>query len=122
MKKILTILIAAFIGGSALAQDAPAKARVESSAKFNAGKSKGTYEFLIPSATADEVKKTSAYYTQYFTVDFDDKTKTAKIKMVKTDEQAKHVIVRFLVANQVKEVSMDGKDYSPEEFFKQHIL
>lgn len=105
-----------------MAQDAPKKAKVESAAKFEAGKSSGTYEFQLPaSATAESVKKNSSYYTQYFTVNFDDKTKNAKVKMVQTDEKAKHVIVRFLVANGVTEVTMDGKDYHVEDFYQQHI-
>lgn len=123
MKKVLTIVLAAFLGGSALAQDAPAKAKVESAAKFNAAKGKGTYVFELPAgATAESVKKTASYYTQYFTVNFDEKTKKAELNMVQTDEKAKHVIVRFLVSNNVQAVTMDGKDYTPEEFFKEHIV
>ncbi len=122
MKKFLTIVLAAFLGGTAFAQQAPAKAKVESAEKFAAAKSKGTYEFQLPeSVTAESVKKTSAYYTQYFTVNFDEKTKKAKLTMVQTDDKAKHVIVRFLVSNNVKEITMDGKDYSVDDFHYKFI-
>ena len=122
MKKFLTIVLAVFLGGTAFAQEAPAKAKVESAEKFAADKRNGKFEFQLPeTATAENVKKTAAYYTQYFTVNFDQKTKKAKLTMLQTDEKSKHVIVRFLVSNDVKEVTMDGKDYKTEEFFQQYI-
>lgn len=139
MKKFLTILSVALLSGTAVAQAteknvqlqaaaapaAPAqdsKAKIENAEKFAANKAKGLYEFQLPAGTtAESVKKTSSYYTQYFTVNYDAKTRNAKLSLLQTDEKAKHVIVRFLVSNNVKEITMGGKDYTTEEFFKEHI-
>jgi hypothetical protein len=122
MKKILTLVLIAFLGGTVSAQDTPTKAKIENAEKFAAGKEKGNYVFQLPgSITAEQVTKAASYYTQYFTVNFDAKSNSAKITMLKNDDVSKHVIVRFLVSVGVKEISMSGKDYDVETFFQDYI-
>jgi hypothetical protein len=122
MKKILTLVLIAFLGGTVSAQDTPTKAKIENAEKFAAGKEKGNYVFQLPgSITAEQVTKAASYYTQYFTVNFDAKSNSAKITMLKNDDVSKHVIVRFLVSVGVKEISMTGKDYDVETFFQDYI-
>jgi hypothetical protein len=111
-----------FLGGAVSAQDNPTKAKIENAEKFAAGKEKGNYVFQLPgSITAEQVTKAASYYTQYFTVNFDAKSNSAKITMLKNDDVSKHVIVRFLVSVGVKEISMTGKDYDVETFFQDYI-
>ena len=122
MKKILTLVLIAFLGGTVSAQDTPTKAKIENAEKFAAGKEKGNYVFQLPgSITAEQVTKAASYYTQYFTVNFDAKSNSTKITMLKNDDVSKHVIVRFLVSVGVKEISMTGKDYDVETFFQDYI-
>jgi hypothetical protein len=122
MKKILTLVLIAFLGGTVSAQDTPTKAKIENAEKFAAGKEKGNYVFQLPgSITAEQITKAASYYTQYFTVNFDAKSNSAKITMLKNDDVSKHVIVRFLVSVGVKEISMTGKDYDVETFFQDYI-
>ena len=136
MKKFLTILSVAFLSSATIAQvaekDLPlqaaavpaqdAKAKVESAAKFSAEKAKGNFNFQLPAtATTEAVNKAAGYYKQYFTVVYNDKTKNAKITMIENDSRGRHVIVRFLVSNGVREISMDGKDYSIDDFWSQHM-
>jgi hypothetical protein len=122
MKKILTLVLIAFIGGTVVAQDAPTKAKIESAEKFTASKEKGIFVFQMPSSiTAEQVKKAASYYTQYFTVNFDAKSHDAKITMLKNDDVSKHVIVRFLVTNGVKQITMSATDYDVETFFQNYI-
>lgn len=122
MKKILTLVLIAFLGGTVSAQDTPTKAKIENAEKFAAGKEKGNYVFQLPgSITAEQITKAASYYTQYFTVNFDAKSNSAKITMLKNDDVSKHVIVRFLVSIGVKEISMTGKDYDVETFFQDYI-
>jgi hypothetical protein len=122
MKKILTLVLITFLGGTVSAQDTPTKAKIENAEKFAAGKEKGNYVFQLPgSITAEQVTKAASYYTQYFTVNFDAKSNSAKITMLKNDDVSKHVIVRFLVSVGVKEISMTGKDYDVETFFQDYI-
>lgn len=122
MKKILTLVLIAFIGGSVIAQEAPSTAKIQSAEKFTASKVNGIYVFQMPSSvTAEQIKKSASYYSQYFKVDFDAKSHDAKITMVKNDDVSKHVIVRFLVANGIKEINMTGKNYDVESFFRDYI-
>jgi len=122
MKKFLTIVLVAFLGGTVNAQQAPVKAKVESADKFAAGKKKGKYEFQLPaSATKASVAQAASYYTQYFTVTFDESSKKAKLTMVQDDTPGRQVIVRFLVSNNVREITMDGKDYEVQTFFENYI-
>ena len=122
MKKILTLVLIAFIGGSVIAQEAPSTAKIQSAEKFTASKVNGIYVFQMPgSVTAEQIKKSAGYYSQYFTVDFDAKSHDAKITMVKNDDLSKHVIIRFLVTNGIKEINMTGKNYDVESFFRDYI-
>jgi hypothetical protein len=123
MKKILTLVLIAFIGGTVVAQDAPSKAKIENAEKFTASKEKGIYVFQMPSSvTAEQIKKASSYYTQYFTVNFDAKSHDAKITMLKNDNVSKHVIIRFLVTTGVKYITMGGEDFDVETFFQKYII
>ncbi len=122
MKKILTLVLITFLGGTLSAQEAPSVAKIQNAEKFTASKDKGLYVFQMPSSvTADQVKKAASYYTQYFTVEFDAKAHDAKITMLKNDDVSKHVIVRFLVTNGIKEINMTGKNYDVETFFQDYI-
>jgi hypothetical protein len=77
--------------------------------EFASGKTSGKYTFTLPEGVvAEEVAQTTKYYTHYFTVDYVASSREAKINMVSNDEKSRNVIVRFLVANGVKEVSVDG--------------
>lgn len=123
MRKIVTILFAALLGSAVYAQDATNTATVKSATEFQAGKKTGTYTFELPATvTTETVKKSANYYTQYFTVDFNEKTRKAVIKMVQNDEQGRHVIVRFMISNGIDSISMDGKVYTVDDFWKKHIL
>jgi hypothetical protein len=122
MKKILTLVLIAFLGGSVMAQEAPSVAKIQNAEKFAASKVNGIYVFQMPSSvTSEQIKKSASYYTQYFTVDFDAKSHDAKINMLKNDDVSKHVIVRFLVANGIKEINMTGKNYEVDAFFQDYI-
>lgn len=122
MKKFLIVALVAFLAGTVEAQEVQLKAKVENAAQFAAEKSKGNFEFQLPAtATAEAVSEKASYYTQYFTVEFNEKTKKAKIKMVQDDSRSRRVIVRFLVSNEIRTVSMEGKDYLVDEFYKQYI-
>lgn len=123
MKKIGTILFAALLGSAVYGQDATNTANVKSATEFQAGKKSGTYAFELPATvTTETVKKSASYYTQFFTVDFNEKTRKAVITMIQNDEQAKHVIVRFMISNGINSISMNGTVYTVDDFWKKHIL
>lgn len=122
MKKLAFIAAFSFIGITSFAQQAPLKASAQSIEKVIESKSTGIYEFQMPSELkAEDVKKNAEYYTQYFTVDFNDATKKAVIKMVDNTEKSRMVIIRFMVSNNVKEIKMGETTYSVEKFYADFI-
>lgn len=123
MKKIFAAALIIFTGMTAFAQD-NGVLRVKAGTEKALAQSKetGVYEFQLPtSVTAEEVAKNSAYYTQYFTVDFDAKTSKATLTMVNNDEQSRHVVLRFLISNNIKEVDVNGKVLTAEVFFTKYM-
>lgn len=122
MKKLLTMCLLIFAGGMVHAQESTPVAKVESAQKMAEFKQAGKYEFELPaSATAEEVKKTATYYTQYFTVRFDDKTKKATLTLTANESMNRQVMERFLISNKVREISMDGETYKVQEFFNKFV-
>lgn len=122
MKKLAFIAAFGMIGFSSLAQEAPLKASAQSIEKVIESKSTGIYEFQMPSELkAEDIKKNAEYYTQYFTVTYDNATKKAVIKMIENTEKSRLVIVRFMIANNVKEIKMGETTYSVEKFYADFI-
>ena len=119
MKKLFLAIIAVFsLSISSFAQEA----RVENKATLEAGKKSGDFTFYLPeSISADDVTQNSKYYTHYFTVNFDDASSKADIKMITNDEKSRHVIVRFLVSLGIEQVVMDGKAENVEAFYQTHL-
>jgi hypothetical protein len=90
--------------------------------EITAGKQSGEFTFVMPAGfTADEVAQNSKYYTHYFTVVFDAKTSKAKLTMVTNDEKGRSVITRFLVANGVQEVNIDGTLVNMADLFEKYL-
>lgn len=113
-----------FLGVSitAIGQEKQKTATVKSKTEIVAAKEKGNYSFTLPKGTtAASVEQNAKYYTIYFKVNFNESTEEANIMMVTNDEKSRHVICRFLIASGVEKVSMEGKDYSVEEFYQNFI-
>jgi hypothetical protein len=122
MKKLLTMCLLILAGGMVNAQEMKSTAKVESAQKIADFKKSGKYEFELPAATtAAGVKKTAAYYTQYFTVQFDDKTKKATLVLTQNEPMNRQVMERFLISNEVREILMDGQTYKVQPFFTEFV-
>lgn len=123
IKKIFTIVLLVFLGGTVHAQQNELKAKVENFEKFVANKEKGQFDFTMPeNATALTVNKKAAYYPEYFTVVYDQNTRNAKITMLQEGAMARNIMMRFMLSNGVKEISMGGKDYVLSEFWQQYVI
>jgi phosphoenolpyruvate carboxylase len=122
MKNIFAIVLIAFLSSSLFAQEAPVQAKINNVEKFNTAKSQGVFEIQMPASSSKEtVEKTAAYYTQFFTVNFDATTQIAKIKMIQNNFESRHVIKRFMVANKIQEVAVGSTVLPLDLFFDQYI-
>lgn len=118
MKTLFVSLIAFFFATTLSFAQENSTAVAQKATELVSSKETGKYTFVMPAdLTADQVAKNAKYYTHYFTVDFNESSKEAKVTMVINDEKSRHVVVRFLTACGVQNVSVDGKMYSNEDFF-----
>lgn len=98
------------------------QAKAATSVEVAKSKTTGVYTFTLPATLVeDDVNNTAKIYTHYFTVVYTPTTNNAVITMVENDDRSRHVIARFFVALGVKEIMLDGKAYTPEEFYVGHM-
>jgi hypothetical protein len=120
MKKLVSIALLSLVCSFSYAQTSPQTTSVVKESNFVANKVKGEFNFQMPEGTAvDKINHTANYYKEYFTVKYTEKTRMANIVMLQDNTRA--VIVRFLISNEIKTISYDGKDYDVELFVKNFI-
>lgn len=118
----LSFLAILSISTMTFAQDISNTAAAQTKTELAASKESGNYLFILPAGlSAETVAKNSTYYVHYFTVEYTEKTSEAKITMTSNDEKGRHVIMRFLTANGVRFVKVDGTTISTEDFFVKYI-
>ena len=65
----------------------------------------------------DEINRTSQYYVDYFTVDYNESTKNAKISMIDNSPEGRRVVTRFLLSNKVSVIIFNENEYKITEFY-----
>ena len=119
MKTVMMTFFALMIGALAFSQSVEYKGTKEDIAK---AVEKGVFIFAFSeSASSDEINKNAQYYTDYFTVSFNDETKEALIKMEDNSEMGRRVITRFLLSSGVKSVVLDGEKLTLNDFFEKYL-
>jgi hypothetical protein len=123
MKTICLAILAIFcISTQTFSQETSVFAVAQSSKELTTSKQTGTFTFVLPAGLSQEqVAKNALYYDVYFTVEYSEKTNTAKIKLIKNNEISRLVITRFLLVNGAQSVKVDGKILSMEVFFTKHL-
>lgn len=123
MKTLFYSLLMIFsLGSAAFAQESNGIAIAPSKTEIAKGKESGNFKFIMPEGvTAEDVAQSAKYYTHYFTVDYDNSSRAAKIKMVTNDDKSRSVIVRFLVSNNVQTVDVEGTMVSVYDFFEKYL-
>lgn len=115
MKKLIALFTIVFLVFITSAQTAFVAGNP---AKMKEGVKKGVFQFDMPKSTlAEEVKRTSNFYVDYFTVAFNNESKQATVTMVDNSPEARRVVTRFLLSNKVSIISFDGKEYKITEFY-----
>lgn len=118
--KTIFFSVLMLLGTSSLtfAQDANEVAKSQTKTEIQAGKTSGQFVFTMPeSLSKEDVLENAKYYTHYFTVEFDASSHEAKLKMVQNDEKGRMVIVRFLNANGIQFMNVEGTVMSVSDFF-----
>lgn len=121
MKQVLFGILFLLIGSFSFAQTANT-ASCTSAAKLKEGVSTGKIEVILPSQLSPEdVASYSKYYEPFFFVDFNSKSHTATFQMVSNTSESRRVILRFLSANQIQTVVVDGKSYLLQDFYQNFL-
>lgn len=93
----------------------------EGAESLEKSKNSGNYVFVFTGKTEGDISGAASYYEHYFKVEFDEASQTAKLEMVENESRARAVIMRFLVASGVRNVSVDGKIISVGVFMSGYL-
>ncbi|SFT89477.1 hypothetical protein SAMN05216474_3002 [Lishizhenia tianjinensis] len=121
MKKLFAFLLVVTCSFLSFGQENQAVAQ-GTETTFSENVAKGVFSFILPEGTsAEEVEKNSAYYTSFFTVEYDATTRKATLKMADNTAESRHVVVRFLISNKVRTVKLGNTEYTVSEFYEKHL-
>lgn len=116
------VLFVAGVTTTAYAQEKSSVAVGPTKTEFASGKQSGKFTFVLPEGTdAEEVAQSAKYYTHYFAVDYSAASRKAQISMVTNDEKSRSVIIRFLVANGIQEVMVEGTSIAIGDLFEKYL-
>ena len=94
----------------------------QSKMELEKSKKNGIYYFTIhPKASKEDVAKSAAYYPSYFSVDYDDASKIAKITMIENNEKTRLVLLRFLSSVRSQKIQVDGTSMLIHEFYDKYL-
>jgi hypothetical protein len=83
------------------------------------GKDKGIFEIKMPdNLSKEDIDKYAQYYVNAFKVSFDATSHVVTINMVENNSSNRRVILRFLSANQIQNVIVEGKTYVVSDFYE----
>ena len=106
------------------AQEAESANTAKSNGKTELVKSKttGEYQFsFMTDRTKESVEKAASYYTSNFTVEFDESSNTATVKMIENNVTSRTIVSRFLAVNQIRYVEVDGTNVSISDFIESYL-
>lgn len=98
------------------------QASVKSASDLTSLKDKGIGYITLPAnLTKEDVTSYSKYYPLYFTVDFNESSKVATIKMVDNSERSRAIIVRFLAACEIQTIDVAGVTVNRDQLFEKYL-
>ena len=121
MKHVLFGILFFLTGSISFAQTANSATSL-STKNLTEGISTGKIELTLPSQlSSEDVASNAKYYEQFFVVEFNAKNHVATFKMVLNTPDSRRVILRFLSANQIQIVVVDGKSYQLQDFYQKFL-
>lgn len=119
MKTLVSMLVILLTFSLSYGQET---ASVKSASDVISIKEKGKGHITLPSKlTREEVMSKAKYYTLYFTVEFDDKSKVVTISMVENTERSRAIIIRFLAACEVQTVNVAGEIMDRAQLYERYL-
>ncbi len=121
MKLLYTFLLIGFLGTSTFAQDVKL-ANAQSSSELVIAKNTGVYSFIFPTDITNEaIQQAANYYTNFFTVQFNASTRTAKVTLIENTSENRRVILRFLASTRIQKVQVGDTELYLHEFYDQYF-
>jgi len=82
----------------------------------------GHFQWVFPSQTTqEEIANLAKYYTNSFTYSFNNDTKIVNVYPVVDSEDTRRVMLRFLGANQIKEIKVGEVSYELYVFYEKFM-
>ncbi len=111
-----------FVTGSISFAQTVNSASCPSSKTLKEGVVSGKIEVTLPNQlSSEDVASYAKYYEPFFYVDFNSKNHVATFQMVSNTPDSRRVILRFLSANQIQSVMVDGKSYQLQDFYQNFL-
>jgi hypothetical protein len=117
MKKVLLAIV--FIIGTfvSFAQDAHT-AICGTKAALTQEVTNGRIKMKLPATISEEdVRNYASYYEKMFTIDYNATSHEIVYSMVVNDASNRRVIIRFLSANQINNIVVEGKTFTVNDFY-----
>jgi hypothetical protein len=121
MKHVLFGILFFVTGSISIAQSANT-ASCSSVNHLREGVASGRIEVVLPNQlSSEDVASYAKYYEPFFNVDFNATDHKATFLMVSNTADSRRVILRFLSANQIQTVVVDGKSYLLQDFYQNFL-
>jgi hypothetical protein len=121
MKTFLLTCVACF--GLAMSVFSQKAVMTDGKVELVKSKTSGTYNFTFPDDTdTEEIKTVAGYYTEYFTVNYEEDSKKAEIVLVENTEINRRIITRFLSSSNIETVVVDGAKFTIDQFLETYLL
>ncbi len=121
MKKVLLVavfLISIFIS---FAQD-NSTAICGTKLALTQEKDAGKIKMKLPANVSEEdVRSYASYYEKMFTIEYNNTTHEIVYNMVVNNANNRRVILRFLSANQIQNVIVEGRLYTANDFYENYL-
>lgn len=119
MKKLIMIFVVAVLSFAINAQTAVFTGNASS---ITSNVDDGMFEIEMPaSVNKDASDKVVGYYSDYFTVNYNETSNVVKIDMVDNSSLGRRVITRYLLSLGIKSVELDGEKYTINDFYSTYL-
>jgi hypothetical protein len=85
-------------------------------------KDAGKIKMKLPASVSEEdVRSYASYYEKMFTIEYNNTTHEIVYNMVVNNANNRRVILRFLSANQIQNVIVEGRLYTANDFYENYL-
>ncbi|MBU2019618.1 MAG: hypothetical protein KJ941_08230 [Bacteroidetes bacterium] len=82
----------------------------------------GTFTFEMPKdITSVQVEESAAYYTMYFSIQYNRETGVVQAKMEANDAKSRHILMRFFVTLGLFDIDVNGTIMPLEDYYQMYL-